>query len=298
MTNIFPTVVSFFTREATYGGCESTAFPSRGPVNQLVNGDLQTWGDGDTGPLGWGIVGKGLTVHQDLRNGHAGSGVLSIPSDTAGQFRQRVSLPRQPEQYRVVATAWVKTAAPRRVRLFLKGAEGRRRSKFSVYHSGDGGWELLSIEAMSPVNIIGPPVYDVGIQVETGVAMSVAVSSAGFYASSWNDAPGPEWAAHVVRSHRAVDSAGEGPRFDVRPEGVDPSKCHAVWIRGVDTAAVPRPTHYVLFRQLFTGFTLCREPQCLDRLEQYVASRYPRIFTSELCTVFALDETKRSGETR
>jgi hypothetical protein len=298
MTNVFPTVVSFFTREAALGGCESAAFPGRGVVNLLVNGDLQTWSDAE--PDGWGVVGNGLTVRQDLRNGHAGrtSGVLKIPGETAGQFRQRVSLPRQPEQYLVVATVWVKTTSPRRVRLFLKGREMKQRTKFSAFHSGDGGWELLSIEASYPTYIIGPPVFDVGIQVEPGVAMSAAVSSAGFYASPSDGAHGSEWAAQILRTHAAADSAPGGTPHEARPEGVDPSKCHAVWIRGVSAATIPRPTHYVLFRQLFTGFTLCREPQCLDRLEQYVAARYPKIFSNELCTVFSLDESTRPGETR
>jgi hypothetical protein len=301
MTNVFPTVVSFFTREAALGGCETAAFPGRGLANLLVNGDMQTWSGAGGGPVGWGVVGDGLTVRQDLRNGHAGraSGVLGISGETAGQFRQRVSLPRQPEQYFVVATFWVKTTSPRRVRLFLKGREMKQRTKFSAFHSGDGRWELLSVEASYPAYIIGPPVFDVGIQVEPGVAMIAAVSSAGFYASSSDDgAHGSEWAAQILRTHRAADSAaGETPP-EPRPDGVDPSKCHAVWIRGVSAATIPKPTHYVLFRQLFTGFTLCREPQCLDRLEQYVASRYPKIFTNELCTVFRLDESKRSAETR
>ena len=300
MTNVYPTLVSFFTREATFGGCESAAFPSQEPVNQLVNDDLANWSAGVAGPVDRGVVGKGLTFEPDLQDGRTrkGSGVLRIPNRTAGQFRLRVRLPRQQEPFRAVAIFWVKTSLPRRVRLFLEEPEARQKPKFSAFHSGDGQWELLSVDAPSPAKTIEPPVFDVGIQVEAGVPMSAELGSAGFYSSASDGVHDAEWAEQIVRTHRAADSASVGARHSARPETVDPSKCHTVWIRGDSATPMPKPSHYILFRRLFPGITLCREPECLDRLEEYIASRYPRTFINELCTVFSLDETKRLGETR
>ena len=128
--------------------------------------------------------------------------------------------------------------------------------------------------------------------------MSAELGSAGFYSSASDGAHGAEWAEQIVRTHRVADSASVGTRHNARPETVDPSKCHTVWIRGDSATTMPKPSHYILFRRLFPGITLCREPECLGRLEEYIASRYPRTFTNELCTVFSLDETKRLGETR
>src|SRR5438128_1121310 len=74
MTNVYPTLVSFFTREATFGGCESAAFPSQEPVNQLVNDDLANRSAGAAGPVDRGVVGKGLTFEPDLPDGRTRKG--------------------------------------------------------------------------------------------------------------------------------------------------------------------------------------------------------------------------------
>ena len=85
---------------------------------------------------------------------------------------------------------------------------------------------------------------------------------------------------------------------EVRPSGVDPSKCHAIWIRGYPQSTNIVPTYYVLFRALFTGFTMCREKPCLDQLEDYLRSRYPIVFQNGLGTIFLLKAPTSAREDR
>jgi hypothetical protein len=292
MTNIFPTVVGFFTREATFGGCEEAAFPSSRRMNRVTNADLEMWSD-DARPADWALGGDGMTARPDAadrRNGER-SALLTITGGAPGQFRQRVSLPRQAERYRIVATFWVKATAPQRVRLYVMGPE----PEFSAFHSGGGTWEMMSVEATFPTSVIRPPNLEVGIQMEPGVPISVNADSASLNVLPLGELDGMD------RSARNSAMSGKGRRSmeaNAHSDDVDASKCHAVWIRGYGSETTPRPTHYVLFRNLFTGFTLCREPECLDRMENHLSARFPKILTSRLCTVFALTWTDQSGERR
>lgn len=68
---------------------------------------------------------------------------------------------------------------------------------------------------------------------------------------------------------------------------VDPSKCHAAFIKGYGRGANVVPSHYILFRSLFTGFTLCLQ-ECLDDLYERVASQYRIVFETKEFTIFAL----------
>jgi hypothetical protein len=77
------------------------------------------------------------------------------------------------------------------------------------------------------------------------------------------------------------------------PDGhVDPSRCHAAFIRGYGRTAEVVPTHYVLFRErVFTGFTTCVVEACLEELSQRVAAHHQKVFETKLFTIFALKET-------
>lgn len=68
---------------------------------------------------------------------------------------------------------------------------------------------------------------------------------------------------------------------------VDPRACFTAYIRGYARGAEVRPTHYVLFRDLLTGFTVCRD-RCLDMLYRRVLSRHEVVFENDLYTVFRL----------
>jgi hypothetical protein len=69
--------------------------------------------------------------------------------------------------------------------------------------------------------------------------------------------------------------------------GVKPAACHTAWIRGYGRMANVRPTHYVLFRALFTGFTTCKG-ECLDQLSSRVSARHDKLFETDIFTVFTL----------
>jgi hypothetical protein len=296
MTNIFPSVVSFFTRETALGGCELEAFLGSGPLNQLVNGALEAWTDVDARPDGWSLLGDGLMLQREATDARksTASWRLRTPQGKAALFSQQITLPLQPERYRIVATFWVKTTSSRRVRAFLRGTG----ATFGAFHPGHGRWERLSIEGTFPANIVTAPVFEAGVRVEPGATATVNIHSASLYVFSLNATQYGNPIQLVAGPPSGSDGLVPGRLQDARPERADPSKCHAVWIRTRGDDGIPRPSHYVLFRGLFTGFTLCREAACLDRMENYIASRFPRVFSNELCTVFALDEIDRSGEMR
>lgn len=70
---------------------------------------------------------------------------------------------------------------------------------------------------------------------------------------------------------------------------VDPSKCHAAFIKGYGRGVRVDPTHAVLFRGLFTGFTLCLE-DCLEKLEGRLDRLHDKVFETKLFTIYALKE--------
>jgi hypothetical protein len=70
---------------------------------------------------------------------------------------------------------------------------------------------------------------------------------------------------------------------------VDPSECHAAFIKGYGRGVRVNPTHAILFRGLFTGFTLCLE-DCLGKLEVRLAQRHDKVFEAKLFTIYALKE--------
>ena len=71
--------------------------------------------------------------------------------------------------------------------------------------------------------------------------------------------------------------------------GVDPSKCHAAFIRGYGQSVRVKPTHAVLFRSLFTGFTRCLGG-CLEKLEARLDAHHDTVFKTEMFTIHALKE--------
>ena len=291
MSNIYPSVVGFFSREATLGGCEIEAFSPDGRLNYVRNDDFEGWDQSTQLPLGWSASGADIRVEPDRREPYRGeaSARLVVGPDEVGQLDQWVLLPRQPEVYRLAARVWVKTSAPRRVRAFVAG----RSQNFGSYHPGDGTWRLLVAEATMPASVIVAPEVRVGIQIEPGGATVANVDAATLFtnrlsaaANALNAMVGPPYEASVHSSR------------EVRPSGVDPSKCHAIWIRGYPQSTNIVPTHYVLFRALFTGFTMCREKPCLDQLEDYLRSRYPIVFQNGLGTVFLLKAPISAREDR
>jgi hypothetical protein len=70
---------------------------------------------------------------------------------------------------------------------------------------------------------------------------------------------------------------------------VEPSRCHAAWIRGYGRGVRVRPTHAVLFRGLFTGFTRCLG-DCLEMLEGRLNEHHDKVFETKLFTIYALKE--------
>jgi hypothetical protein len=87
-------------------------------------------------------------------------------------------------------------------------------------------------------------------------------------------------------TREAVFGGCEFPAFPVEG-GVRPSACHTAWIKGYGRTVEVRPTHYVLFRRLFTGFTRCIG-ECFERLYDHVGARHRKVFENELFTVFVL----------
>ncbi len=72
------------------------------------------------------------------------------------------------------------------------------------------------------------------------------------------------------------------------PDGeVDTSECHTAWIRGYGRGERVRPTHAVLFRGRFTGFTRCFG-ECLQMLEARLDKNHDKVLERELFTIYAL----------
>jgi len=68
---------------------------------------------------------------------------------------------------------------------------------------------------------------------------------------------------------------------------VDPNRCHTGFFKGFGRRTDIVPTHYVLFRALFTGFTMCLG-DCLEDLHNLVASRHDVVVENERFTIFRL----------
>ena len=280
MSNVYPSVVGFFSREATLGGCEIETFPRDGRLNYVRNDDFERWDQSTQLPLSWRASGADIRVEPERREPYRGqaSARLLVGSHALGEFDQLVVLPRQPEAYRLAVGVWVKSSAPRRVRAFVDG----RSEEFGSYHPGDGTWQMLVAEATMPVSVIVAPEVRLGIQIEPGAATVVHVDAATLLTDSVSAPPA------VARNTIAGPQAGPSVHPPPGARAIDPSKCHAIWIRGYPQSTNIVPTHYVLFRSLFTGFTMCREKACLDQLEDYLQSRYPVVAENGLGTVFLL----------
>jgi hypothetical protein len=68
---------------------------------------------------------------------------------------------------------------------------------------------------------------------------------------------------------------------------VEPSGCHTAWIRGYGRGVRVPPTHAVLFRGLFTGFTRCLG-DCLQMLEARLDQHHDKVFETKLFTIYTL----------
>jgi hypothetical protein len=71
--------------------------------------------------------------------------------------------------------------------------------------------------------------------------------------------------------------------------GVDPSRCHTAWIKGYGRGERVKPTHAVLFRHLFTGFTRCLD-DCLKMLEARLDEHHDKVLETKSFTIYALKE--------
>jgi hypothetical protein len=70
---------------------------------------------------------------------------------------------------------------------------------------------------------------------------------------------------------------------------VDPAGCHAAFIKGYGRGVSVNPTHAILFRSLFTGFTQCLA-DCLEKLEARLDEHHEKVFEAKLFTIYALRE--------
>ena len=70
---------------------------------------------------------------------------------------------------------------------------------------------------------------------------------------------------------------------------IDPAGCHAAFIKGYGRGVSVNPTHAILFRSLFTGFTQCLE-DCLEKLEARLDKHHEKVFEAKLFTIYALRE--------
>ncbi len=88
---------------------------------------------------------------------------------------------------------------------------------------------------------------------------------------------------------RAAVLGGCGPDA-LDPAGrPDPSRCHAVFVKGFGRGARVVPTHYVLFRKFRTFTPSPCEEICLEGLEARLAVTHRRVLDTGLFAVFALD---------
>ena len=71
---------------------------------------------------------------------------------------------------------------------------------------------------------------------------------------------------------------------------VDSSRCHAAFIKGYGRGVKVNPTHAILFRELFTGFTQCLPPDCLETLEARLDEHHDKAFETKMFTIYALKE--------
>ena len=269
MSNVYPSVVGFFSREATFGGCEAEAFFPGGHINFVQNDDFERWDESTDLPLPWWPSSPSLRVEADHREHRRGStSARFVVGSDAIVLSQVTAFPRQPEPYRLTVEIWVKTSAARRVRAFIGG----KSRMFSRDHPGDGTWQPLVVETTMPASVIAPPRVRLGIEIAAGADTLVHVDAARLRVDSLREAPGG-----------APRSAQESS-----PPAIDPSKCHAAWIRGYPRSVSITPTHFVLFRTHLTGFTMCREAECLDKFEDHLRSRYPVVLENRIGTVFRL----------
>lgn len=70
---------------------------------------------------------------------------------------------------------------------------------------------------------------------------------------------------------------------------VDPAGCHAAFIKGYGRGVSVNPTHAILFRSLFTGFTQCLA-DCLEKLEARLGNHHEKAFEAKMFTIYALRE--------
>lgn len=81
-----------------------------------------------------------------------------------------------------------------------------------------------------------------------------------------------------------------GAEFTVFPEKEppNPNAAYARHVRGMGLSRTVKPTHYVLFKALFTGFTRYRDLPTVKRLRNWVARKHKIVYEDDLFTVFEL----------
>ena len=178
MTNVYPSIASFFTREATFGGCELAAFPTE-RFNHLFNGGFEDFNFQGNSPLHWTVAASDIEGNEvspseifitkesaDVPQGTTSVRMI-VPENVTVDYQQWATLPRQPETYEVTGAMLVKTAVRDRTRVYLREA-GQRLLTFSDYHPGDGMWHLLTVKSIFPSNVISARSVEFGLNVASG----------------------------------------------------------------------------------------------------------------------------------
>jgi hypothetical protein len=286
---VYPSVASFFTHEATFGGCELAAFPTD-RFNHLFNGGFAStthWTARAIDERGHDVSGS-VTVEKEFVDARDGTTSLRItaPDKVAINYQQFVTLPRQPEAYQVTGAVLVKTTLRDRVRLYLNEPSRQELFTYSDYHLGDSQWHLLTATLALPASVLDAPVFQFDVQISSGDPLEVMLDAAVMYDTPLREMDGHfQMARDENHDISQVASAAEST-----PKRVEPYQCHAAWNKGYTRNSDVRPAYYVMFRSMYTGFTLCREKDCLDRLEGYLSTRYQKVFKNELVTIFSLQE--------
>ena len=151
--------------------------------NLLKNDDFEDWSDGaSSAPDGWELIGAGATIARDT--GTVGSYAANITYGSATCRLQH--LPAWDDRYKTetfTLQGWLKTSTADMARLRIwDGVD----STYSGYHTGGGGWELLSvtrtlwgsateINAQCIISGTGNALYDGLILVEASEAPTTPV---------------------------------------------------------------------------------------------------------------------------
>ncbi|MBI5560794.1 MAG: YfhO family protein [Deltaproteobacteria bacterium] len=128
------------------------AIGTRGCDNLIKNDSFESWGKGEAAlPDAWGLGGTGpATVRKDTAEKVVGRASAAIISGTGNVMNLYQDITTQTDFSGKTFTygAWVKASKPHQAVLLLTDS---KNGAFSVYHSGKGGWEWLTVTHMVTV---------------------------------------------------------------------------------------------------------------------------------------------------